>query len=573
MSRVSSARAVLAAVGVTLLTALGTSGSAGAAPPQVLRVGTWNGVPGNVASIDAAMSAMHSGDWVLIAPGDYHPRMDYSAAQLSSNAPAALLDNVPDTHVRGMDRNGVIIDGTRAGSVTPCSSAPAAQDFGPSDSSGAHRGRNGLEATVSGVYFENLTACNFLSGSTDSGNEIWWNGGDDTGTIGIGTWWGNYISATSSFYNGPATAASYGIFVSNSRGPGSMTDVYANNFSDSGIYIGACPDCNAVVNRAHSEYNALGYSGTNSGGHLVIENSEWDNNKTGFVSNSQNSADPPSPQDGSCPGNGIGPTGTHSCWVFENNYVHDNNNPNVPAIGDAAIGPVGGGVVLAGDRNNTVVNNRFVNNGSWAVLTTLFPDTGAANPNNISDCHGGLLGGTVLGVTVPCLYDDWGNQVGNNTFSHNGFFGNVTNGDIADLSIPPLEQFGAPGNCFSGNTELGGAKAKTWPVYLQTSQAKCGMGGGYPDVASTTVLLAQVACATQAFFSCPSSALTNYPRTTSVAMPTMRPQTTMPDPCLGVPVNPWCPAAPAGPAHPAAAAAPHQMPSARVPAAVRLTGA
>ena len=81
-----------------------------------------------------------------------------------------------------------------------------------------------------------------------------------------------------------------------------MTDTYASNFSDSGYYIGACPDCNAVINRAHSEYNALGYSGTNSGGHLLIENSEWDNNKTGFVSNSQNSADPPSPQNGACPG-------------------------------------------------------------------------------------------------------------------------------------------------------------------------------------------------------------------------------------------------------------------------------
>lgn len=511
-----------------------------AAAPQVLRVGTWNGVPGNVANLETAMAELKPGGWLLIGPGDYHPAMDYSAAQRTSDTPSAVLDTAANTHLRGMDRNAVIIDGTKPGS-TPCSSAPSAQDFGPTDSAGAHRGRSGVVATADKVYFENFTVCNFLAGSTDSGNEIWWNGGDDGGHIGLGSWWGNYLSATSTYYDGPDTAASYGLFVSNSRGPGSMNHTYASNFSDSGYYIGACPDCNAVINHAHSEYNALGYSGTNSGGHLVVENSEWDNNKTGFVSNSQNSADPPSPQDGSCPANGTGPTGTHSCWLFKNNYVHDNNNPNVPAIGDAAIGPVGAGIVLAGDRNNTISGNRFINNGSWAVLTTVFPDTGAENPNNISNCHGGVLGGTIAGHTVPCLFDDWGNQVLNNKFSHNGSFGNLTNGDIADLSIPPLEHLGAPGNCFANNTEIGGGAARTWPLLLQTLQSSCSNPLGYPDPVSTTVLLAQVACATQAFFSCPSSVVAHYPRQTHVVMAPLPAQPTMPNPCAGVPSNPWCP--------------------------------
>jgi hypothetical protein len=516
---------------------------AGAVGAQVLRVGTWNGIAGNEATLAAAAHDLHKGGWLLIGPGDYHPRMDYAAAA-DAAFPAALLISAPKTHVRGMDRNGVIIDGTKPGS-SACSSDPADQDFGPLDPSGTPRGRNGVETQANGVYFENFTVCNFLSGSSDSGNEIWWNGGDDSGTVGLGSWWGNYLSATSTFYNGPDTAAAYGLFVSNSRGPGSMNYTYASNFSDSGYYIGACPNCNAVINHGHSEYNALGYSGTNSGGNLIVENSEWDNNKTGFVSNSQNSADPPSPQDGACPNHGIGPTGTHSCWVFENNYVHDNNNPNVPAIGDAAIGPVGTGLVLAGDRNNTVTNNRFENNGAWGVLTTLFPDTDAANPNNISDCHGGVLGGSFLGQTVPCLFDDWGNEVSNNTFAGNGFYGNVTNGDIADLSVPPVEHPGAYGNCFKGNTEEGGGKAHTWPVLLQTTQSICKNPLGYPDPASTAVLGVQVACATQAFASCPPNAVANYPRPTQIVMHPLPPQDSMPDPCSGVPANPWCPVAPA----------------------------
>ncbi len=63
---------------------------------------------------------------------------------------------------------------------------------------------------------------------------------------------------------------------------------------------------------------------------LLVTHSEWDHNKDGFDTNSQNSADAPSPQNGACPKGVKGPTGTTSCWVFEHNYVHDNNNPNVP---------------------------------------------------------------------------------------------------------------------------------------------------------------------------------------------------------------------------------------------------
>ena len=34
------------------------------------------------------------------------------------------------------------------------------------------------------VWVQNLTACNFLSGKGEAGNEIWWNGGDGSGKIG-----------------------------------------------------------------------------------------------------------------------------------------------------------------------------------------------------------------------------------------------------------------------------------------------------------------------------------------------------------------------------------------------------
>ena len=188
------------------------------------------------------------------------------------------------------------------------------------------------------VWVQNLTACNFLHGSGDTGNEIWWNGGDGTAKGGIGGhgYVGSYLNATSTFFKDEKTAAQYGIFSSNWNG-GTWDQTYASNFNDSGYYIGAClQECNQVVDHACGQFNALGYSGSNSGGTLIVKNSEFDNNQDGFDTNSQNGDNPP-PQNGACPNNGISPiTHTHSCWVFMNNFVHDNNNPNVPAAGSAA---------------------------------------------------------------------------------------------------------------------------------------------------------------------------------------------------------------------------------------------
>src|SRR5712692_5181140 len=93
-----------------------------------------------------------------------------------------------------------------------------------------------------------------------------------------------------------------GIFASNVGGPGTIAHTYSSNMADSSYYVGACPDCNTTLDDAHAQNSALGYSGTNSGGHLVVKNSEWDHNRTGIVPNSLNNDDAPPPQSGLCPG-------------------------------------------------------------------------------------------------------------------------------------------------------------------------------------------------------------------------------------------------------------------------------
>jgi hypothetical protein len=512
---------------------------------RVLLVGTYHGKKGQYKSIQAAVDAAKPGDWILVGPGDWHEQADHRSSRgpQPAETPAGVVIATPHLHLRGMNRNKTIVDGTLPGAGPACSNEKSRQDFGVSGDDKQPLGRNGILVwKADDVSVDNLTICNFLGGNGSAGNEIWWNGGDGSGKLGLGKFEGSYLNATSTFYDSGAsdpehTAASYGIFSSNADGPGVWDHTYASNFNDSNYYIGACQQaCNQTLENSWSEYSALGYSGTNAGGPLVIKNNEFDNNKDGFDTNSQNNDDSPSPQDGACPNNGTSPiTHTHSCWVFTNNYVHDNNDVEVPGAGAAAAGPVGTGMSISGGRDNTVTNNRFENNNAWGIILVPYPDTETPPPGQ--NCQGGVM--TPQDV---CMFDDWGNEIENNTFKNNGGYKNDTNGDIAEITTTD-----APTNCFHGNTESGGGDVTTSPSGLQQSKPKCGSNAAPDPNPSFTN---QVVCDSQFFSSltpaggppCPPGA--SYPTRDKVVMhplPTAQ-LATMPNPCKGVPANPWCPA-------------------------------
>jgi hypothetical protein len=457
--------------------------------------------PHSSTTIQAAVNAANPGDWILVWPGVYHEK---------SNATAGVLITTPGLHLRGLDRNLVVVDGSNGDSTAPCPNDPALQDF---------TARNGIEVfETSGVSVENLTVCDYLS-DTDgiNGNQIWFNGGDGTGKIGIGAWTGSHLTATSMYYQSPtAPMAQYGIFVSNANGPGSLTFSYASNMGDADFYVGACPDCNSVLDHLHAQNGSLGYSGTNSGGHLIIQNSEWDHNKTGIAPNSLNNDDRPSPQSGLCP------SGSSSCTLIQTNEVHDNNNPNVPAFGISSSSPVGAGIEISGGVFNTVTGNHVYNQGAWGIVVHDFPDSETPPPG--ANCTGGtqLSGGV-------CFFNARGNVVSNNTLSNNGFFGNPTNGDLAN------EASAQPKNCFFGNVDIAG-RLTSAPANIQRSQVDgppCDQFGPGDDHA----LFTQLVCAA-GLAPCRSS---NYPRSTQVQMLPLTPQLTMTNPCAGVPANRWCP--------------------------------
>jgi hypothetical protein len=116
----------------------------------------------------------------------------------------------------------------------------------------------------------------------------------------------------------------------------------------------------------------------------------------------------------------------------------------------------------------------------------------------------------------------------NNSFSHNGFFGNAANADYGLLTFSS----GQPSNCFAGNSAPNGSA----PANLEATHPTCGKT---TTVAlSTGPLISQVLCDT-GFGACSSS--TVYPKTTGVVMhPLPSGIPTMPDPCTGVPANAWC---------------------------------
>jgi len=518
-------------VGV-LLALVGVVALASAASARVLRVGSYHGISGRFNSIQAAVDAARRGDWILVGPGDYKTRSSRRPRR-RADLPAGVLISTPDIYLRGMNRNTVIVDGTKPGSPK-CSARSPDQNVGPSSSKG-RRGLNGILVwKAANVWVQNLTACNFISGAAgngETGNEIWWNGGDNSGKVGGHGYYGSYLTTTSTYYRGETTAAEYGIYSSNWSG-GAWDNTYSSNFNDSGYYIGACQQvCDQLITHAHAEYDALGYSGSNSGGQLVVENSEFDNNTNAINTNSQN-GNAPSPQNGACPHGAISSiTHTHSCLVFVNNYVHDNNNANVPSSGEAAQGPVGTGVVIAGGRNDTVMGNRVVRNNAWGVI--LSPYTSNGQP-----CKGGTLNFLVPGL---CLFDEWGDALIGNTFGANGSYGHPTNGDFAQVNF----ESGHPTNCYSGNTEVGGgALTPASAAAMQQRYPACNgalvvAGSSDPSFLGEGLCDSQIELIPGQPATCPTG---SYPRRTRVIMhPLPKHLKTMPNPCAEVPANPWCP--------------------------------
>ena len=135
-------------------------------------MGTFDGIPGQYTTIQAAVNAAQPGDWILVAPGDYHEQADHdnppSAEDISLGWYGGVAIHTNDIHLRGMNRNSVIVDGTLPGSPAlqqqPRRTGP--RGAGPN----GPIGRNGIDIWANSVTVDNLTICNFPLVENSSGN-------------------------------------------------------------------------------------------------------------------------------------------------------------------------------------------------------------------------------------------------------------------------------------------------------------------------------------------------------------------------------------------------------------------
>jgi hypothetical protein len=132
------------------------------------------------------------------------------------------------------------------------------------------------------------------------------------------------------------------------------------------------------------------------------------------------------------------------------------------------------------------------------------------------------------------VYDPEGDALLDNTYTRDGYFGNQSNSDFGQITLFS----GEPQNCFAGNR----APAGSAPTDLEQVQARCGALTKSPNTGGP--LLAQVEC-DAGFLSCSSTEL--YPkRTVTVLAKVPGDLPTMPNPCVGVPTDPWCPSGSSG---------------------------
>jgi nitrous oxidase accessory protein NosD len=309
-------------------------------------------VPQDSPTIQAAVGAAQKGDLILVAAGTYHEAVVVQKAGIT---------------LRGIDRNTVILDGE-------------------------NKKQNGIIVAADGVVVENLT----VHGYNGSGVYVYGgyspDGVDPTKTFGVGddVIKGYRVSYVTSYNNGL-----YGIYAFGSRG-GQIDHSYASGHPDSGIYIGQCKPCNAVVTDVLAEGNAIGYEGTNASGGVYIVNSTFRANRIGMTPNSQK-MEKLTPQ-----------TET----FIAGNVVTDNSNPTSP---EQAKGGFGEGIIIGGGTKNVVVRNRVSGNRVAGILVNSFgefpPENNRVEGNVLSD------NGVDLHYDVPVSGTAAGNCFTANTFT------------------------------------------------------------------------------------------------------------------------------------------------------------
>jgi len=324
-------------------------------------------VPGDYPSLDAAIAASIDGDVILLAAGTYPGGI-------------TVPEDKPGITIRGVDRNTVVFDGEQIRA-------------------------NAIEVEADRVTLENLSAHDYVE------NGFYWDG--------VAGFAGRYLTVWN--------VGLYAIYAIQSRS-GTIEQSYASGAADAAFYIGECYPCDTVVRHVTARLSAVGYSGTNAGGNLIVEDSLFEANSIGILPNSYDVGLEPPPQREA---------------TFRRNVVRDSGQAATPRAT-----PLGGfhgiGIGIAGGVGNQVEGNTVSGSARFGIAVFTTVDRGTRwVPSN--------------------------NHIAANTVSGSRF---------ADLA---LAKGTGTGNCFEGNVA-----AVAEPSDLATACASA-EGGGSVDIAAQLV--------------------------------------------------------------------------------------
>lgn len=247
-------------------------------------------VPQDQQDLQAAIEAARPGDVILLHRGTYPGDI-------------VVPEDVHDITIRGADRNAVIFDG---GDVR----------------------ENAIYIEGDGVTLEDMTAHNYV------GNGFYWEG--------VERFVGRYLTV----YN----VGLYGIYAIQSRG-GLFEQSLVSGAGDAAFYVGECNPCATLLTDLTARLSAVGYSGTNTNGNVVVQNSRWELNGVGILPNSYDVNIAPPPQRASrITGNVVVGSGTADVPL------------NTPLRGFRGIG-----IGIAGGSDNIVENNTVENSARYGI--------------------------------------------------------------------------------------------------------------------------------------------------------------------------------------------------------------
>lgn len=185
----------------------------------------------------------------------------------------------------------------------------------------------------------------------------------------------------------------YGLYAIHSQ-QGDIGYSYAEGHGDGGLYIGETWHCDCDVHHNVAWNNMLGYSGT-ANSYVRIWANEFHNNRAGILMSVL-------PQEMGFDTEDQALFGTQVRSQIYGNYVHDNNNMDVPEHGiwETVHVPAGEGITIAGGWMNDVHDNVITNNHLWGVgifwLTT---------PPRANHVHSNVISGS---GQYGIWWDEWG---------------------------------------------------------------------------------------------------------------------------------------------------------------------